>query len=98
MNKLLLALLIALSPIAASAVDVNVDLGQTTIRTPGGSITFGDRDKRGYYWDGDDWRAPDYWRKHNGPRGERHYTGRGKGVPHQDGGFCPPGQAKKGRC
>ena len=20
------------------------------------------------------------------------------GVPHQNGGFCPPGQAKKGRC
>ena len=28
-----------------------------------------------------------------------YYTGRGdRGVPHQDGGHCPPGQAKKGRC
>ena len=98
MNKLLLALLITLSPLVASAVDVNIDLGKTTVRTPVGNITFGDRDNRGYYWDGQDWREPDYWRKHQGPRGEQYYTGRGRGVPHQDGGFCPPGQAKKGRC
>ncbi len=27
-----------------------------------------------------------------------YYDGRPAGVPHQGGGFCPPGQAKKGRC
>ena len=98
MNKLLLALLIAISPIAASAVDVNMDLGRPAVRAPERDHHFGDRDKRGYYWDGDEWRKPDYWRKHDGPRGERHYTGRGNGVPHRDNDFCPPGQAKKGRC
>lgn len=27
-----------------------------------------------------------------------YHDGRPAGVPHQGGGFCPPGQAKKGRC
>ncbi|MER2541573.1 MAG: hypothetical protein ABTQ26_20205, partial [Azonexus sp.] len=40
-----------------------------------------------------------YWKEHNGPKGEKYYTGRGNnGVPHQGGGHCPPGQAKKGNC
>ena len=79
-------------------MDINVNVGSVRVDAPGVSITFGSRNDRGYYWDGHEWRDPDYWRRHDGPRGERYYTGRGKGVPHRDGGFCPPGQAKKGNC
>ncbi len=85
-------------PLLAGAADINVNVGSVRIDAPGVSVTFGSRNDRGYYWDGHDWRDPDYWRRHDGPRGERYYTGRGKGVPHRDGGFCPPGQAKKGNC
>ncbi len=99
MKKLLLATMIAASPMFAHAVDINVDIGSVRVQTPGATITFGSRNERGYYWDGYDWRDQDYWRRHDGPRGERYYTGRrDNGVPHQDGGHCPPGQAKKGRC
>lgn len=77
----------------ASAADVNVLVGNVGIQAPGVSISFGSRDSRGYYWDGVEYRDPDYWRKHNGPKGEKYYTGRGKGN-----GGCPPGQAKKGKC
>lgn len=97
-TSLLLAALLAL-PGVALATDINVNLGQVRIAAPGISVTFGSRNDRGYYWDGNDWRDPDYWKKHNGPRGEKYYTGRGNpGVPHQGGGHCPPGQAKKGNC
>lgn len=99
MKKLLLALSIAASPLLAQAVDVNVNVGNMRIDAPGVSVTFGSRDTRGYYWDGYEYRDPRYWREHDGHRGEKYYTGRGnRGVPHQDGGHCPPGQAKKGNC
>lgn len=99
MKKLLLAALLAASPLFAEAADINVDIGSVRVQTPGATITFGSRNDRGYYWDGYDWRDQDYWRQHNGPRGEKYYTGRGnKGVPHRGGGHCPPGQAKKGNC
>lgn len=94
MKKLLLILTLATSPLLATAIDLNVG-----IQAPGVTITFGTRDPRGYYWDGYAYRDPQYWKTHNGARGERYYTGRGgNGVPHQGGGFCPPGQAKKGNC
>lgn len=98
MRKHLLILALALSPSFVLGADINVNLGSVRVDAPGVSITFGSRNDRGYYWDGYDWRDPDYWRRHEGPRGERYYTGRPQGVPHQGGGFCPPGQAKKGRC
>ncbi len=99
MNKILLSAAVVLMPCLAQAVDVNINLGNTRIEAPGVTITFGSRDNRGYYWDGYDWRDPGYWRTHNGPRGEKYYTGRrDNGVPHQGGGHCPPGQAKKGNC
>ncbi|MBS1159380.1 MAG: hypothetical protein H6R15_1799 [Proteobacteria bacterium] len=99
MKKLLLTALIAILPGFANAVDVNVNLGNVRVQAPGVTITFGSRDDRGYYWDGYDWRDQAYWKQHRGPRGEKYYTGRGnRGVPHQDGGHCPPGQAKKGNC
>jgi hypothetical protein len=98
MKKLLLAAALAACPWLASAVDINVNVGSVRVQAPGVTVTFGSRNDRGYYWDGGEWRDPDYWRRHDGPRGEKYYTGRGKGVPHQEGGFCPPGQAKKGNC
>ena len=99
MKKIILAALLAASPLLANAVDINVNLGSVRVDAPGVSVTFGSRNDRGYYWDGYGWREPAYWKQHNGPRGEKYYTGRGnKGVPHQGGGHCPPGQAKKGNC
>ena len=102
MKKILMLVAIASAPLLAQAIDVNVNLGNVRVDAPGVSVTFGSRNDRGYYWDGYDWRAPDYWKKHNGPRGERYYTGRGDNGRHHghdhDHHDCPPGQAKKGRC
>jgi hypothetical protein len=97
MKKILLLASALALPLLAQATDVRVDVGSVRIATPGLSITFGSRNDRGYYWDGYVWRDPGYWKKHNGPRGEKFYTGH-PGVPHQGGGHCPPGQAKKGNC
>ena len=99
MKKLLLAAVFAVAPLLVHAVDINVDVGDVRVHAPGVNVTFGSRDSRGYYWDGYEYRSPSYWKQHNGPRGEKYYTGRGNnGVPHQGGGHCPPGQAKKGKC
>jgi len=99
MKKLIACALIALSPMLAHAVDVNVNLGNVRIDAPGATITFGSRDKRGYYWDGYDWRDERYWRDNNGPRGEKYYTGHGNKGGKGGGGYhCPPGQSKKGNC
>ncbi len=97
MKKLILAALIAVPPALAQAIDI--DISGLRVQAPGVTVTFGSRDNRGYYWDGGEYRAPDYWRQHNGPRGQQYYTGRGNpGAAHQDGRHCPPGQAKKGNC
>ena len=32
-----------------------------SVQVPGISIAFGDRDYRGYYWDGGVWRSPGWW-------------------------------------
>lgn len=99
MKKLAIALVVTASPLLAFSNDVRVDIGGVRIQAPGVTITFGSRDTRGYYWDGYAYRDPVYWKQHQGFRGERYYTGRGNnGVPHQGGGHCPPGQAKKGNC
>lgn len=96
MKKILLAALLAASPLLAGAADINVNLGNVRVQGPGGvTVTFGSRDSRGYYWDGYEYRDPGYWKQHGGPRGERYYTGHGK---HGGGHHCPPGQAKKGNC
>ncbi|MDO9243906.1 MAG: DUF2502 domain-containing protein [Rhodocyclaceae bacterium] len=97
MKKLIIAALIAATPLFAQAIDVNI--GGVRVQTPGVTVTFGSRDSRGYYWDGDVYRDSDYWKQHNGPRGQQYYTGRGnQGAAHQGGRHCPPGQAKKGNC
>lgn len=98
MKNVLLVGVLALAPLVASATDLKVDISGLRIQAPGVTVTFGTRDSRGYYWDGEQYRDPRYWNDHHGPRGERYYTGRGNGVPRQGGGFCPPGQAKKGNC
>ena len=85
MKKVLILALLALSPPVSQATDINVNLGGARITSGGTTIQFGDRDKRGYYWDGKTWRDPGYWEKNHG---------KGKGV----GQDCPPGQAKKGNC
>ncbi|WP_354677719.1 DUF2502 domain-containing protein [Cupriavidus plantarum] len=93
MKKTVLAGVLACSAWTAGAADVNVAIGTPGMQGPAVVISFGSRDSRGYYWDGEAYRDPAYWRKHNGPKGEKYYTGRGKGN-----GGCPPGQAKKARC
>jgi len=71
-------------PQFAQASDVQINVDSARIQSGNTTITFGSRDKRGYYWDGNQWRDPIYWEKNHG---------KGKG---NDG--CPPGQAKKGKC
>ncbi|TJZ65003.1 DUF2502 domain-containing protein [Chitiniphilus eburneus] len=109
-KSLLIAAIIALPAcFQAQAADVNV-----SISAPGVSIQIGDRDQRGYYWDGYDWREPRWWHDHQGRHvGERHPKGdywdghRWRDQkwwndhhhhPHKKPGHCPPGQAKKGNC
>lgn len=82
------AVLSALSS-SAFAVDVNVSLPGVRIQSGATTISIGERDKRGYYWDGRTWRDPVYWEKHHG---------KGQGQGQGRGYHCPPGQAKKGNC
>ena len=97
MKPLLLSLLIGTAAFSAQAADININLGNVRVNVPGTgvTVTFGSRNEK-------------YWREHNGPRGEKYYTGHGKqgrhkgeGERHHDDehrGHCPPGQAKKGNC
>ena len=56
---ILLSVLTALPVVASAAVSFDL--------TPAGvTIHIGDRDHRGYYWDGYDWRAPEWWQEHHG--------------------------------
>ncbi|MCM8596498.1 DUF2502 domain-containing protein [Accumulibacter sp.] len=81
----------SLLPLATQAADVQVNIGSVRVQTGNTTISFGDRDKRGYYWDGQVWRDPAYWEKHYG-KGQGHGQEKGRGY------HCPPGQAKKGNC
>ncbi|EEP89266.1 DUF2502 domain-containing protein [Yersinia kristensenii] len=72
MKKYLLLLgILSLMPLIAQA-DVSLD-----INIPGVSLHLGDQDNRGYYWDGYDWRPPQWWHEHRGvhigDRSERGY-------------------------
>ncbi|QLK61624.1 DUF2502 domain-containing protein [Enterobacteriaceae bacterium Kacie_13] len=71
MKKSLLLLCCALAlPVIAQA-NVSIDLN-----VPGVSLHLGDQDQRGYYWDGYDWRPPQWWRAHQGHHyGERNERG-----------------------
>ncbi|CAI1535561.1 Protein of uncharacterised function (DUF2502) [Serratia quinivorans] len=67
---LLLVCLPLLLPVAAQA-DVSID-----INVPGVAVHLGDQDRRGYYWDGYDWRPPQWWHEHQGRgMGERNKRG-----------------------
>ncbi|CNB65928.1 Protein of uncharacterised function (DUF2502) [Yersinia intermedia] len=88
MKKYLLLLgLLALMPQFAQA-DVSLD-----INIPGVSVHLGDQDNRGYYWDGYDWRPPQWWHEHRGghigDRNERGY--------YWDGGRWQHPQTQDGR-
>jgi len=55
---ILAALLALLSPLAihtAEASSASINLA------PGVTLHLGDRDRRGYYWDGGRWREPRWW-------------------------------------
>ena len=71
MKKSLLLLCCALAlPVIAQA-NVSIDLN-----VPGVSLHLGDQDQRGYYWDGYDWRPPQWWHGHQGHHyGERNEHG-----------------------
>jgi hypothetical protein len=60
MKKALLLLCCALALPAVAQADVSVD-----INVPGVSLHLGDRDDRGNYWDGYDWRPPQWWNEHH---------------------------------
>lgn len=83
--------LLALWAALAQASDVQINVDHVRIQSGGVTISIGDRDKRGYYWDGKLWRDPVYWKKYHG-------EGQGKGQANGKGYHCPPGQAKKGNC
>ncbi|MCZ4058575.1 DUF2502 domain-containing protein [Pantoea sp. LMR881] len=58
-TAILLSILLGMPLLVNASVSVNIN-------TPGVSIHIGDRDNRGYYWDGYDWRAPTWWKQHQG--------------------------------
>ncbi|MFS2223675.1 DUF2502 domain-containing protein [Pantoea sp. B65] len=64
-TAMLFCVLLGMPLLAKAGVSININ-------TPGVSISIGDRDDRGYYWDGYDWRGPKWWNAHKGRRvGER---------------------------
>ncbi|TPG62660.1 DUF2502 domain-containing protein [Ewingella americana] len=68
-SLLLLCCVLALPVVAQAGVTVDVNV-------PGVSVHLGDQDQRGYYWDGYDWRPPQWWRGHQGNHvGERNDRG-----------------------
>ncbi|WP_071882825.1 DUF2502 domain-containing protein [Chania multitudinisentens] len=66
MKKILL-LLVVLLPLSLPIVShAEVSIG---VYVPGLSLQIGDRDNRGYYWDGGYWRTPRWWHENYRPRG-----------------------------
>ena len=70
-----------------SALPVAASAGMSLDITPAGvTVHIGDRDHRGYYWDGYDWRAPKWWREHHGrhlgEKGPRGYWNGNGWQPH----------------
>ncbi|MBP2171200.1 hypothetical protein J2125_004392 [Erwinia toletana] len=64
-TAMLLCVLSWMPLLAQAGVSININ-------TPGVSVSIGDRNDRGYYWDGYDWREPAWWQSHHGRRvGER---------------------------
>lgn len=95
MRKTLGAIALAALPLLATASDVQISIDKLKIQSGGTTISIGERDQRGYYWDGKTWRDPVYWNKyHAKPAPPAPPPGPAKGL----GYHCPPGQAKKGNC
>ncbi|MEE3661244.1 DUF2502 domain-containing protein [Brenneria sp. g21c3] len=68
MSSLLVGMF-AMTP-TAEASSISIDL------MPGVTLNIGDRDRRGYYWDGYDWRSERWWREYRGHhRGARNQHG-----------------------
>lgn len=64
---LAIALLMPFGAAMAASVSIN---------SPGMSIQIGSQDHRGYFWDGYDWREPQWWQSHQGKhKGERNNHG-----------------------
>ncbi|MCU5774930.1 DUF2502 domain-containing protein [Erwiniaceae bacterium BAC15a-03b] len=64
-TAMLLCVLSGMPLLAQAGVSININ-------TPGVSVSIGDRNDRGDYWDGYDWREPSWWKSHHGRRvGER---------------------------
>lgn len=88
-----LALIVLMTqPIVASAA-VSFDL------TPAGvTIHIGDRDHRGYFWDGYDWRTPTWWQAHRGrhigEQGPRGYWNGNGWQPHRPEAHQQPERRK----
>ncbi|HNC52037.1 MAG TPA: DUF2502 domain-containing protein [Accumulibacter sp.] len=91
MNRKLACLVLLFAPLIGDAADIQFNIGNVQVNNPPPTRNFGDRDKRGYYWDGKTWRDPGYWERHHG-------NGNGQGKAKGKGYHCPPGQAKKGNC
>lgn len=76
MKKSHLMLCIALALPALAQVNVAQANVSVDLNVPGGSIHIGDKNSRGDYWDGYDWRTPQWWRNHqNKHMGERNSRG-----------------------
>ncbi|WKZ90915.1 DUF2502 domain-containing protein [Chimaeribacter arupi] len=81
LRSMVLCGVLALPMIAQAGVSLDINV-------PGVSLHLGDQDKRGYYWDGYDWRPPQWWHehknKHIGDRNERGLYWNGGGwQPHR---------------
>ncbi|WP_337262380.1 MULTISPECIES: DUF2502 domain-containing protein [unclassified Serratia (in: enterobacteria)] len=92
MKKILLLVCLPLLLPRVAQANVSVD-----VNVPGVSVHLGDQDRRGYYWDGYDWRPPQWWHAHQGHGvGERNERGM-----YWDGGRWQPvdrrNQAERGR-
>lgn len=64
MQSIVLALsLVLVAPMAVQAAEITL--------VPSVKLQIGDRDNRGYYWDGGHWRDHGWWNKHYEWRGNR---------------------------
>ncbi|WP_369788445.1 DUF2502 domain-containing protein [Rouxiella sp. WC2420] len=75
MKKTHLMLCVALVLPAIAQVNF-VQAASINVNAPGVSVHIGDKDRHGNYWDGYDWRSPQWWREHHNQRiGERNNRG-----------------------
>jgi hypothetical protein len=82
-------LLLCLLPLMPLGVQAGVSLD---INIPGVSLHLGDQDSRGYFWDGYDWRPPQWWHEHRGG----HIGDRNEHGYYWDGGRWQPPSAQDG--